>query len=513
MSIRVNTVAFEGVRARKVEVQVQIASGLPSFSVVGLPDKAVMEAKERVRAALSALGVALPAKRITINLAPADLPKEGSHFDLPIILAVMAAIGMAPAEELDRFYALGELSLDGSITPVSGVLAAAMQAVNEEMGLICPAANGTEAAFAGADFELIAAPSLTALLDHLKGERILVPPPAALAERPKGGLDLADIKGQAGAKRALEIAAAGGHNMAMVGPPGSGKSMLAARLPGLLPPLAPSEILEVGIIRSLAGEGGVEAVGLDRPFRTPHHSASMAALIGGGLRVKPGEVSLAHGGILFLDELPEFSRQVLDSLRQPLETGQAVVARANRHVTFPARFQLVAAMNPCRCGHLGDAELACSRAPRCAEDYLKKLSGPLMDRIDIHVEVPPVPPAALSRQREEPETSAIVAARIAKARALQQARYADEGVATNAEIDGPALEAVATPDGEGMALLEKAADAMRLTARGYYRVLRVARTIADLAGSEGVSRLHVGEALSYRQNPIGRQYSARDFMA
>lgn len=307
MSIRVNTVAFEGVRARKVEVQVQIASGLPSFSVVGLPDKAVMEAKERVRAALSSLGVALPAKRITINLAPADVPKEGSHFDLPIILAVMAAIGMAPAEELDRYYALGELSLDGSITPVSGVLAAAMQAVNEEMGLICPAANGTEAAFAGADFELIAAPSLTALLDHLKGDRILVAPPASLAPRPSSGLDLADIKGQEGAKRALEITAAGGHNMAMVGPPGSGKSMLAARLPGLLPPLDPAEILEVGIVRSLAGEGGVESVGRDRPFRTPHHSASMAALIGGGLKVKPGEVSLAHGGILFLDELPEFS--------------------------------------------------------------------------------------------------------------------------------------------------------------------------------------------------------------
>ncbi|MDX1581931.1 MAG: YifB family Mg chelatase-like AAA ATPase, partial [Alphaproteobacteria bacterium] len=342
--------------------------GLPAFTVVGLPDKAVGESRERVRSALSAIGLALPPKRITVNLAPADLPKEGSHYDLPIALGILAAIEAVPADILDGYCVLGELGLDGRILPVNGALPAALAAAEDDLALICPAAAGPEAAWAAAT-EIIAAPDLIALLNHLKGVQVLSHPEPVVPPQAETGPDLRDIKGQESAKRALEIAAAGGHNLLMVGPPGAGKSMLAARLPGLLPPLSPAEALETSMIASIAGqlEGG--AISLARPFRAPHHSASMAALVGGGIRARPGEVSLAHNGVLFLDELPEFSRQVLDSLRQPLETAKVVVARANAHVDYPARVQLVAAMNPCRCGYLGDPDLACSRAPKCAADY------------------------------------------------------------------------------------------------------------------------------------------------
>jgi magnesium chelatase family protein len=497
MVATVSTVAYLGLEARAVEVQCQLVAGLPHFIVVGLPDKAVAESRERVRNAIAAIGLSLPPKRITVNLSPADLPKEGSHFDLPIALALLGAMGVIDAETLAGYVVVGELGLDGRIAPTPGVLLAALHAGQRGLGLVCPAVQGSEAAWAG-QLEVVGAPDLLSLLNHFKGQAPLpLPRPGEVAAPPRGA-DLKQVKGQETAKRALEIAAAGGHNLLMMGPPGAGKSLMASCLPGILPPLSPAEALETSMVASVAGtlEGG--RISRARPFRAPHHSASMASLVGGGLRVRPGEVSMAHLGVLFLDELPEFQRGVLDSLRQPLETGEVSVARANAHVTFPARVQLVAAMNPCRCGHLGDPALACARAPRCAADYQAKISGPLLDRIDLHVEVNAVTAADLILPPPS-EGSTQVAARVADARALQTTRYAGTGLRTNAEVDGDRLEDVAGPDEAGRTLLAQAAAAMRLSARGYTRVLRVSRTIADLAGSEQVTRIHVAEALSYRR--------------
>ena len=497
MVAHVATVAFLGLEARAVDVQVQVAPGLPKFLIVGLPDKAVGESRERVHAALSAIGLALPPKRITVNLSPADLPKEGSHYDLPIALGLLGAMGAIDAETLASYVVVGELGLDGRVAPSPGVLLAALHASERDLGLVCPAAQGSEAAWAG-NVEVIATPDLLALISHFKGGAPLIPPRPGIADPPDALADLRQVKGQETAKRALEVAAAGGHNMLMSGPPGAGKSLMAACLPGILPELTPAEALEVSMVASVAGELQEGRLIRARPFRAPHHSASMAALVGGGTRVRPGEISLAHLGVLFLDELPEFQRVVLDSLRQPLETGKVSVARANAHVTFPARVQLIAAMNPCKCGHLGDASLGCSRAPRCAADYQAKVSGPLLDRIDLHVDVAAVSAADLVLPPPD-EGSAEVAARVAAARAIQTARYASHGVRTNAEADGELLDAVATPDEPGRKLLAQAAEAMRLSARGYHRVLRVSRTIADLSGSDGVGRVHVAEALSYRR--------------
>ncbi|MEO3427807.1 YifB family Mg chelatase-like AAA ATPase [Pelagibius sp. CAU 1746] len=506
MTARITTVAFAGVDVLDIDVQVQMGNGLPAFTLVGLPDKAVAESRERVRAALSALGLALPPKRITVNLAPADLQKEGSHFDLPIALGLLTAMGVLPGDELAGYTALGELSLDARISPVAGVLPAAIHALTRERGLICPAAQGGEAAWAEG-LEVLAPASLLALVNHFKGSQVLTPPAPALQEMEPGGPDLKDIKGQESAKRALEIAAAGGHNLLMAGPPGAGKSMLAARLPGILPPLSPAEALEVSMIHSVAGNLTGGKLLRQRPFRDPHHSASLPALAGGGLRARPGEISLAHLGVLFLDELPEFQRGALEALRQPLEAGRVSVARANAHVTYPARVQLVAAMNPCRCGYLDDPSRACARAPRCAADYQAKISGPLFDRIDLHVDVPAVSAADLSLPPPA-EDSAVVAARVAAARARQSARFAnlpeESRPRTNAEADGRLLEEIAAPDAEGRELLTQAAEALKLSARGYHRVLRVARTLADLEGAEAVRRPQIAEALTYRRTLPGR---------
>lgn len=508
MVARINTVAFQGIDVQPVDVQVQISNGLPAFTIVGLPDKAVAESKERVRAALHALGIALPPKRLTVNMAPADLAKEGSHFDLPIALGLLAAMEVIPKEELERCVVLGELSLDAGIRAVTGILPAAMHASANDNSLICPFDCGGEAAWAG-DLDILAPNDLLQLINHIKGTQVMNRPEARLQDEVGRSLpDLSSVKGQESAKRALEITAAGGHNLLMIGPPGSGKSMLASCMPGILPPLSPKEALEVSMIHSLAGslpDGGLLQ---QRPFRDPHHSASLPALIGGGQRVKPGEISLAHNGVLFLDELPEFARGTLESLRQPLESGEALIARANLHVRFPANFQLIAAMNPCRCGHLGDPDLECTKAPRCAGDYQAKISGPMLDRMDLQVDVPAVEVADL--KADAGESSADVAQRVVAAREIQNQRFAAHNAeySLNAQAEGLVLESIGIFDANAQELLEKSMQSTKLSARGYYRIIRVARTIADLESAkigqniEKIGKTHVAEALSYRRSAI-----------
>ncbi|WP_439560686.1 YifB family Mg chelatase-like AAA ATPase [Roseinatronobacter sp.] len=497
MVARALTVAFEGIEARLVEVQCAVSPGLPSFQIVGLPDKAVSEARERVRAALSALSVALPSKRITINLSPADMPKEGSHFDLPIAMALLAALEIIPREDVADTVALGELSLDGALVGVLGALPAAMTAAEGGHTLFCPAACGAEAAWVAAT-RVFAPATLAQVIRHYSGQAPLTPAKPGEVTRDTGQRDLFDVKGQERAKRALEIAAAGRHHMLMVGTPGSGKSMLAARLPGILPDLGAAEALETSMIHSISGlleQGGISRT---RPFREPHHTASVAAIVGGGKGAKPGEISLAHNGVLFLDELPEFPRTVLETLRQPIETGEVVVARANAHIRYPCRFLLIAAANPCKCGYLSEPARACARAPVCGDDYMGRISGPLLDRFDLRVEVPPVAYSDLDLPPSG-DSSAIVAARVAQARAKQAARFAGyTGVRVNADAEGALLEQIARPDAQGQALLMRAADRFGLTARAYHRLLRVARTIADLEGTETVRAPHMAEAISYR---------------
>lgn len=491
------TVAFEGVEARTVEVQCAVTPGLPAFSIVGLPDKAVSEARDRVRAALASLSIALPSKRITINLSPADLPKEGSHFDLPIALGLLAALEILPKDAIAQTVSLGELSLDGALVAVTGALPAAMTAANEDRDLLCPRASSPEAAWVDA-CRVLGAGNLIEIVQHFSGQNVIAPATAGTVQAETTHRDLRDVKGQERAKRVLEIAAAGRHHMIMIGTPGAGKSMLARRLPGILPPLTPIEALETSMIHSIAGilkEGGISR---DRPFRDTHHTASRASIIGGGRGAKPGEVSLAHNGVLFMDELPEFQRDVLETLRQPIETGEVMIARANAHVTYPCRFLLLAAANPCKCGYMTDPAQACSRAPNCGEDYLSRISGPLMDRFDLRIEVPPVSFSDLDLPPSG-DSSAVVAARVAAAREVQARRFeAHPDLRTNADAEGAQLEEIARPDAESKDLLSRAADRFGLTARGYHRILRVARTIADLDGAETLRKPHVAEALSYR---------------
>ncbi|MEL6298139.1 MAG: YifB family Mg chelatase-like AAA ATPase [Pseudomonadota bacterium] len=509
---RVTTLAFVGIDARPVDVEVRLTSGNHQFNIVGLPDKAVAESRERVRGALHAIGLGMPHQRVTVNLAPADLPKEGSHFDLPIALALMIAMEAVSPDAIAGFAVVGELALDGAVRDVPGGLPAAIGANAIGKGLICPRGSGPEAVWAGDGVEVIAAPHLLSLINHLRGTQVLARPEAR--PQPASGpvRDLADVRGQETAKRALEVAAAGGHNLLMIGPPGSGKSMLAQRLPSILPELTPEEMLSVSMVHSLAGELTDGALCTARPFRAPHHSASMAALVGGGSRPRPGEVSLAHHGVLFLDELPEFGPQVLDGLRQPLETGETVIARANHRITYPSQVQLIAAMNPCKCG--GGPGRTCRRGARCAAEYQARISGPLFDRIDMVIEVGAVsaadlclPPAA--------EGSAEVRARVIAARGRQIARYqvavpeadalqvARAPALSNAAASANALEAATALGPAAQALLRSAAERFGLSARGFHRTLRVARTLADLDAVPAVAEAHIAEALGYRSEVRG----------
>lgn len=500
MLARINTITFNGLDILEVDLQVQISAGLPAFTIVGLPDKAVAESKERVRAALQSLGLSLPAKRITINLAPADLLKEGSHFDLPVALGVLCGMGVIPAEELSHYLVLGELGLDGSIISVNGVLPVAIKANANNLGLICPAAQGSEAVWSGLK-DIIAADSLLSLINHFKGLQLITTPTAQTREKKYNPLDMRDVKGQESAKKALEVAAAGGHNLLMVGPPGSGKSMLAARLTTILPPLTPEEALETSMIASIAGELKDGKISFERPYRDPHHTASTPALVGGGRQAKPGEISLAHNGVLFLDELPEFNRPTLEALRQPLENGCVSISRVNAHTVYPAHFQLVAAMNPCRCGHLGTPELECSRAPLCAQEYQSKISGPLLDRIDIHIEVPAVSPWDLADVKQG-EGSAQILERVLQARELQAERfraYGSPNLKTNSELKGDLLEKIVVLETDAQDLLVSFSARNHLSARAYHRTLRLARTIADLQNVQKINKLHIAEALSYRR--------------
>ena len=503
MVAKTKTFSFSGIEANPVDVQVKISSGNSVFSIVGLPDKSVGESKERVRGAITSTGLSWPFEKITVNLAPADLQKEGGHFDLAIAIGIMVEMGVLPQYLIDKYFIMGELSLDGSVNSVSGIISSAITANQMGCGIICPKANGKEAVWAG-DVDIIATPDILSLINHLKGEQILNRPENFQNFQNNKYPDFSDVKGQEQAKRAIEISASGGHNILMIGSPGCGKSMLASRIPSILPDLELMEMLEINMIASVSDKINDGKLIVSRPFREVHHSCSMPAMVGGGVKAKPGEVSLAHNGVLFLDELAEFPRQVLDSLRQPLENQEITISRANSCATYPANFQLVGAMNPCRCGFLGDATKECKRAPICGEEYKNKISGPLLDRIDIVVEVGQFDFFANQKNNFKNESSEIIKQRVTEVRNLQKQRFAEfeelkNMQMLNSKMSGKFLEKFCKIDEDLQNILQNFVTKSKTSIRGITRILRVARTIADMENSEEISRGHLLEAISYRK--------------
>ena len=501
MVAKVKTFAFSGVNVVDVNVEVKISGGMFSFNIVGLPDKSVNEAKERVYASINSMGLAFPSRRVTVNLTPADLAKEGSYLDLPIALGVLIEMGIIPQDAVDGYIAMGELSLDSSINPVNGILPAAVGASERNCGLICSKENGAEAIWAGDHLNILTPYNLLSLINHFKGTQILSNPDLKRKRRIVKYPDLSDVIGQKQAKRALEITASGGHNLLMIGSPGTGKSMLAQRLAGILPDLSSEEVLDVNMIASIAGQIKDGNLITQRPFLDPHHSCSMPAMVGGGKKPKPGQISMAHKGILFLDELPEFQRQVLDSLRQPIETGEVSIARAHSCITYPAEFQLIGAMNPCRCGYLMDDKCKCKCSPRSVQEYQNKISGPLYDRIDLVIEVPKIDIFKTRKIEADAESSATVKLRVEKAREMQRRRYknTDNKQLINSRASNTLIEKFTKLDNESENVIKKAVDRFGLSMRSYIKILKVARTIADLDNCENVNKNHVLEALRYRR--------------
>ena len=489
--------ALAGITAPLVQVETHLSNGLPAFHIVGLPETAVRESKDRVRSAILNSHFTFPDRRITVNLAPADLPKEGGRFDLPIALGILSASGQVPADFLGQHEFLGELALDGSLRAVPGVVAAAGAASGSGRQLVVAATSAPVAARVPGS-QVIAAPDILTLCAHLNGsQKIAAAEPAAVSSGPSHP-DLRDIVGQEGPRRALEIAASGGHNLLLWGPPGTGKTLLASRLPGILPPPDAEEILLGLALRDVHDPAGRGDLVFQRPFRNPHHSASPAALVGGGGKPRPGEISLAHGGVLFLDELPEFSRHCLEVLREPMESGEITLSRSRHKITYPARFQLVAAMNPCPCGYLGDPERPCHCTPQNVQRYRSRVSGPLLDRIDLHVQVARLPPGDLLTPGYAGETSTRVQARVQRCRERQTKRQGGP----NARLDPDQLASACLLGSVERKTLESAARQLRLSGRGLHRTLRVARTIADLEASETIGVTHISEALAYRSNGV-----------